>query len=125
MAIRMIEQHRRRGVHSRQAERPTLTLVWDGSILYVFRGSIAQAHLEGAAALRAQVFPQGSGVSDVPLEGASVVWMDDTPYLFPDSLTDASGRGKGLKRQWVYLQRVARQSAAREAAAFERMHPGL
>ncbi len=111
MAIRMIEQ--RRG---------TATLVSDGSTLYVFRGSIARAQIEGAAALRAQVFPHGAGVSDVPREGASVVWMDNVPYLFPGSLTDASDIGKGYKRQWLYLKRTQRDAERRAVEGFARQY---
>ncbi len=120
--VRMQEHHRPRGVNTRQAERLTTTLVKDGSILYVFPGSIAQARTEGIAALRGQMFSRGSGVADAPLEGASVVWMDDIPYLFPRSLTAASDVGKGYKRQWGYGQRMLQRAERRAVEGFVRQY---
>ena len=67
------------------------TNVWYGSGLYVFSGSIRQAQR------RARCYPlvHGAEVSDYRWEGLSLAWLDDIPYLFPRSLTVASGRGKG------------------------------
>jgi len=90
--------------------------VWHGSILYIFPGSIRQAKL------RARCYPlmQSSDVADVcttlnpwvdqpVIQAASLVWMDDTPYLFPGSLTEASGRGKGYKTRLVQVARERRR----------------
>jgi len=129
MAIRMIEQRRHQG-------RITNTLVSDGSILYVFRGSIAQAQHEGARMLDTLAFAcadeirftlgedHGPDVVDIPLQRASLVWMDDTPHLFPGSLATASDIGKGYKRQWLYLKRTQREAERRAVDGFVRQYGG-
>ena len=71
------------------------THAWDGFILYIFLKSILSARHRATTHPEALVC--GTDVADMPRYGLSLVWMDNTPYLFPGSLTAASERGKTQK----------------------------
>jgi len=96
----------------------TQTHVWYGSALYIFEGSMAQAHQCGGLLAQVPIPVYGSAVADMPARAASLVWLKETPYLFPGSLTAASKRGKmykGIRRRESSTQLYYRRL---EAAGF-------
>ena len=96
------------------------TFVWDRSVLYVFKGSIRQAKRWGD--IHRGTLPRSPDVADVPHQGASLVWMDNTPYLFPGSLSAASHRGKGWKGEDRKNSALALYHRRLEAAGFEKQY---
>jgi len=97
----------------------TQTHAWQGSILYIFYGSM------GAAARRARLFSfaepltHGPDVATLRRQGLSLVWEGETPYLFPGSLTVASGRGKGYLRDRKHQRHVQHNAEKRALMDFD------
>lgn len=96
------------------------TFVWEGSCLYIFHTSLGLARHQATTHLSPLV--RGEALVDMPSYGLSLVWQNDTPYLFSGPLAAASHRGKtwkGLHRQGQAITLYHRRL---EAAGFEKQY---
>ncbi len=113
----------------RQYGTGVVTDVWHGSALYIFSCSIRQAQ----RAARFYPLTQGPAVADMwttlnpdasspVIQAVSLVWRENTPYLFPGSLTWASHRGKTWRGEGRKDAATALYHRRLEAAGFEEQY---